>query len=557
MKPRETIFYSSCNAEYFYYALTALLSVREQLPNAKLHLLCKFLTIKQKELLKNNDITFTEIDLTEEFSKAWKYPLECYYIFYGPEFFYKEGYKYAVYIDSDVLCLKNPLLKKAPKGISGVGAGKIEKVLGDDVQEIKKLFGLDTELKRKRVQSGVVYFNTETMSRIKLFKSSVEMYKTCLENNAPRKGDDSLFAILQAKYINKDDVTFLKDRFNYIYQRQDKSSLSDIVFFHFTNIPKPWSDKIVEMFLREYESWKRIYRHVYSRVEKTKKTKRIKYELCNVASKQRLNILSRKINSRKKPLLLYWYRDPENGIYNFGDEFTAGLIPYLTGRRVEWAPIEKCEIVGIGSLMEAVLNNCRQDVKTWCTSYIKEGKDKNLPYNIHPLATRGKNSAKRMMLPNIPIGDAGVFASILYPKNKENYTDKIGIVAHYVDLNNPIIQKARKDPRYMIISPLQPPYLVAQQIASCKCVLSSSLHGLIFADSYGVPNIHITLSDKVTGGSYKFIDYYTGIDSMYKNMPVKDIFNQKKIQRVINEYKPINNIKEMRNLLLEALVKGL
>ena len=133
------------------------------------------------------------------------------------------------------------------------------------------------------------------------------------------------------------------------------------------------------------------------------------------------------------------------------------------------------------------------------------------------------------MLPNIPVGDAGVFASILYPKNKKNYTDKIGIVAHYVDLNNPIIQKARRDPRYMIISPLQPPYLVAQQIASCKCVLSSSLHGLIFSDSYGVPNIHITLSDKVAGGSYKFIDYYTGIDSMYKNTSVKDIFNQKRI----------------------------
>ena len=152
-----------------------------------------------------------------------------------------------------------------------MGAEKIGKVLGDNIREIKKLFGLDAELERKRIQSGVVYFNTEKMSRIKLFKSSVEIYKACLENNAPRKGDDSLFAILQAKHINKDDVTFLKDSSNYIYQMQDKSSLSDIVFFHFTNIPKPWSDKTMEMFLREYESWKRIYRHVYSRVEKTRK----------------------------------------------------------------------------------------------------------------------------------------------------------------------------------------------------------------------------------------------------------------------------------------------
>jgi pyruvyltransferase len=35
------------------------------------------------------------------------------------------------------------------------------------------------------------------------------------------------------------------------------------------------------------------------------------------------------------------------------------------------------------------------------------------------------------------------------------------------------------------------------------------LHGLVFADSLGVPNKWIYLTDKLAGGSFKFHDYYS------------------------------------------------
>ena len=40
-------------------------------------------------------------------------------------------------------------------------------------------------------------------------------------------------------------------------------------------------------------------------------------------------------------------------------------------------------------------------------------------------------------------------------------------------------------------------------------VLSSSLHGLVAADSFGVPNRHIVLSHKPKGDGFKFDDYYS------------------------------------------------
>ena len=44
---------------------------------------------------------------------------------------------------------------------------------------------------------------------------------------------------------------------------------------------------------------------------------------------------------------------------------------------------------------------------------------------------------------------------------------------------------------------------------SCICILSSSLHWLIFADSLGIPNRRIVLSDEIIGGDLKFDDYYS------------------------------------------------
>ncbi|HQA91106.1 MAG TPA: hypothetical protein PK316_15725, partial [Sedimentisphaerales bacterium] len=56
---------------------------------------------------------------------------------------------------------------------------------------------------------------------------------------------------------------------------------------------------------------------------------------------------------------------------------------------------------------------------------------------------------------------------------------------------------------------------------ACECVLSSSLHGLIVADAFGVPNAWLKLSDKVRGNDFKFRDYYSVYDLDEKVIPLR------------------------------------
>jgi hypothetical protein len=62
-----------------------------------------------------------------------------------------------------------------------------------------------------------------------------------------------------------------------------------------------------------------------------------------------------------------------------------------------------------------------------------------------------------------------------------------------------------------VIDVRREPEAVFRDVAACESILSSSLHGLITADSFGIPSAWIELSSKVLGDGFKFRDYFSSI----------------------------------------------
>lgn len=82
---------------------------------------------------------------------------------------------------------------------------------------------------------------------------------------------------------------------------------------------------------------------------------------------------------------------------------------------------------------------------------------------------------------------------------------------------------------------------VIDEINQCQFILSSSLHGLIIADSYGIPNKWIEFSNKVTGNGFKFRDYFSSVGRI-DNEPVqiKETTRLTDLLAYKNEWKPID-----------------
>jgi pyruvyltransferase len=147
----------------------------------------------------------------------------------------------------------------------------------------------------------------------------------------------------------------------------------------------------------------------------------------------------------------------------------------------------------------------------WGTGFIS----RDAPLRARPasiLAVRGHLTRLRLVemgieCPNL-VGDPGVLISDFVPPAKQR--DRVGLVPHFVDMNSDFVSRAREQ-GLMIIDPGSPLLEYLAALTSCKQILSSSLHGLIFAHAYGIPACWVTISDKVVGQGYKFFDYYSAI----------------------------------------------
>lgn len=82
--------------------------------------------------------------------------------------------------------------------------------------------------------------------------------------------------------------------------------------------------------------------------------------------------------------------------------------------------------------------------------------------------------------------------------------------------------------------------------------MSTSLHGLIVADSYGIPNAWIKQPQDIGGNGYKFDDYYSAFDREAVQHSSDLARDHDRIAQLQHEYRPVPNLKEIQDKLIGA-----
>lgn len=196
----------------------------------------------------------------------------------------------------------------------------------------------------------------------------------------------------------------------------------------------------------------------------------------------------------KKTINAYWWR-PSKGPHNFGDELGAIILREL-GFKVKRVGFARADVLLTGTMLDTAENKNPNITVLGSGS----GHTHEAEHNFKVLAVRGKLTADCLKV-DVPLGDLGLLASRIWIKEPFKYD--IGVVRHYVDDNEyPFAD--------IVIDATEPAAEVVKKISSCRVIMSSSLHGIIVADSYGIPNMRIARDDVITG-DWKWLDHKSAL----------------------------------------------
>lgn len=257
------------------------------------------------------------------------------------------------------------------------------------------------------------------------------------------------------------------------------------------------------------------------------------------------------------PLVYWWNPFGLDGVQNFGDKLGPEVVKRYFGLKYQYADIEKCNLVTIGSILNIVndieeIQNIDLPINVWGSGFIQPP---NYVYcqKLRFCAVRGLLTKRILNLnTDIALGDPGLLASLVYPKRLIK-SGSIIVIPHHSEIDLPIFRNISYLKNVKIVSPLNEPDVVVKEISQACCVLSSSLHGLIVADSFRIPNARLILSNNLTGGDFKFEDYNSIFDReqlVYKINQYSDISSI--CEEVIHKYKRIPNLNDIQHRLISA-----
>ena len=231
--------------------------------------------------------------------------------------------------------------------------------------------------------------------------------------------------------------------------------------------------------------------------------------------------------------LYYW-----TGHNNFGDELSPYIVSKLSGKNIIYAPkFSNNKLVATGSLIHRDLLTSKSIIwGTGCMSPVILNlrpfplnrliktlyKQLMHGYNSTICAVRGPLTRNPLLKHGIPCpkiyGDPAIILPLIYtPKQTiETNQSSIGLILHHSQEKLLLQKNQIENSGIRIISVFRSGSdnieKFIDEVTSCKYIFSSSLHGIIVAQTYGIDCQWITFQNNSIHEYqyFKFIDYFQG-----------------------------------------------
>ncbi|WP_209371725.1 polysaccharide pyruvyl transferase family protein [Brevibacterium renqingii] len=207
---------------------------------------------------------------------------------------------------------------------------------------------------------------------------------------------------------------------------------------------------------------------------------------------------------------------------NFGDQITPWLIEMLTGRpayNTMGLPRAGQAVMAAGSIITGMN---RGDMTVWGSGLISPLDDLKVeilrsraPRKI--AAVRGERTRSELTTRlgwDVPatLGDPALLLPTYFTPYSRSESSKLpALVPHYA--HRKLLPENREENGFETVDVRKPPEVVVAQIANASSIVSTSLHGLIIAQAYGVPWIWLRITDQeLIGEDFKFEDFFSTVE---------------------------------------------
>lgn len=206
---------------------------------------------------------------------------------------------------------------------------------------------------------------------------------------------------------------------------------------------------------------------------------------------------------------------------NLGDELNVYILRACTKKRL-FNALDVCchrsqtNYVCIGSVVDF---QCTPQSVVWGAGAIKG----NCALSAVPkrvTAVRGPLTRDYLLQRGVPCppvyGDPALLLPLIYtPAPSAGKRYRLGIIPHYQDENAPalihLLSAAGGEAVVIHLEHYHDWHEQIDLINSCDFIVSSSLHGCILSDTYGVPNRWVHFAFKHPDAAFKFRDYYGSV----------------------------------------------